>query len=91
MILATARQNGQTSRTPWSQARLPSPVGSLRFSPPQPPAFWEAAQQPVENGKARLPLRTLRDMGLCLNESLLDAESDLCHGDLVGNGEVLFR
>ena len=69
--------------------------GTLGLFSPNPPQLlptfrYASTYQPQV---VRLLLRTLRDKGLRLDESLLDAEFDLYHGDLValGKGEVLFR
>ncbi len=59
--------------------------------PPLLPSFrYASTYQPQV---VRLILTTLRAKGLRLDESLLDAEFDLYHGDLValGKGEILFR
>ncbi len=69
--------------------------GTLALLGPNPPSllpsfrFATTYQPPA----TRLMLRTLSRYGFCFDETLLDAEYDLYHGDLVslGRGEILFR
>jgi formylmethanofuran dehydrogenase subunit C len=91
MIAGTVFVFGECGIRPGAGMRRGT-LGLLGPNPPQllPTFRYASTYQPQV---VRLMLRTLRDRGLRLDESLLDAEFDLYHGDLValGKGEVLFR
>ena len=91
MIAGTVLVFGECGIRPGAGMRR----GTLGLFGPNPPQLlptfrYASTYQPQ---MVRLMLRSLRDKGFGVDESLLVAEFDLYHGDLValGKGEVLFR
>jgi formylmethanofuran dehydrogenase subunit C len=69
--------------------------GTLALLGPNPPRVlpsfrYASTYRPLA---VNLMLRNLRDKGFCVDETLMESEYDLYHGDLVsvGRGEILFR